>query len=168
MPVQAMKENLEVLDKFVAANLEKMNPIELMAKQYMTDITIHPCVDGNGRSALLSMFPIANKFGLPVPLVTDLGTCIFHPQNGQATKECSAHPADAMAAVAQGMRLYLELRERVFKELDQPVLCAKCKDLAWMRIKHKCGFDEPRCPAHTTKATCEKCDLPGLEKKFLS
>lgn len=165
MPPQCIEQNLNELNNWVAKNLKTANPIELMSKQYVCDVTIHPCVDANGRSSLLALFPLAGQFELPWPLVTKRGAEVFHCQNGQATPGKTIHPADAMAYIVEGMDRHLLMMEALLNDKPAHYCSAQeCQNLAWMEKPCKCddevkGWSTQRyCDIHVPKnSMCVRC-----------
>jgi|HubBroStandDraft_5_1064220.scaffolds.fasta_scaffold187146_2 hypothetical protein len=136
----------------------------------MLDVTIHPCIDANGRSSLMATFPLADKFGLPWPLVTKKGSNVFHCQNGQAVDGHSMHPAEVMAFIVEGMSANLDLQEQLLDNPNVPPVCTieGCETMSWAHVTHKrCGFVADLCETHIPNAACLKCGEIGLVKDFV-
>lgn len=172
MPPEVVGENLEALNDYISTKLKDtdVNPIELIAKQYMMDVTVHPCIDANGRSALLSTFPLAQKFGLPWPLVTKTGSEVFHCQAGQANDTDALHPADVMAYIAEGMSNNLKLQEQLLEGLKSQATCSaeQCSELAWANVEHgKCKTSKPFCDLHLPKSLCPNCGDIGIKTAYI-
>jgi hypothetical protein len=172
MPKELVTQNLALVDQYVAEGLgaQDTDPIELIAKQYMLDVTIHPCIDANGRSSLMATFPLAETFGLPWPLVTKKGSNVFHCQNGQAADGHALHPAEAMAFIVEGMSANLDLQEQLLDQPDATPPCSAqdCGKTSWVRVTHqKCGYDARFCETHLPLATCPKCGDIGILKEFV-
>ena len=169
MPHGCIEENMLLLDQYVAEKLRSVtDPIEVMAKQYVAHVTIHPCVDANGRSALLAIFPLANKFELPWPLVTENGSKVFHCQNQQAESGKTIHPVDAMAYIIEGMYLNLEL-QRVIIDGETIVCQAEgCSQPAWVKTSCRtCKDSKAWCEEHVPAISCVSCKEITLAKEYL-
>lgn len=171
MPVACLAENMSGLDDYVSSSLKdsSADPIELIAKQYMTDVTIHPCVDANGRSSLMATFPLADKFGLPWPLVTKKGSEVFHCQDGQAEDGHAMHPAEVMAHIVEGMSNNLALQEALLDDPESLKPCGidKCGGLAWANVQHRCGLNAFYCDKHMPKSVCPRCSDIGIKTAFV-
>ena len=56
--------------KFYETNKEKMHPVELAAEMHERLVTIHPFIDGNGRTARLVMNLILLNAGYPITVIS--------------------------------------------------------------------------------------------------
>ena len=90
------------------------NPLEILAKSYMAEITTHPCEDGNGRTAVLTSMMLAQDLGLPMPLYSKADTNMIRALGEQMKPEENITPIDAMVAVAQAIDRRLTFEESLY------------------------------------------------------
>lgn len=111
-PERYVKANMETISTFIMkAKHEKTNPLEIMAKAYMAEITSHPCEDGNGRTAVMTSMSLAKDLGLPMPLYSKIEVNMMRALAGQMQPEQNITPLDAMRSVAKAMDRRLTFEE---------------------------------------------------------
>lgn len=99
---QKMKELID----WVEANKGKMDPIELAATFQHAFVSIHPFVDGNGRTSMLLMNRLLSEHDLPPMIFSN------------TTYDIYMTPKQWAAEVRKGVQEFIELAERVeYKDL---------------------------------------------------
>jgi hypothetical protein len=97
--VEDVKPKIEKLIQWYNDNKKTMDPVELAAKFQLAFVSIHPFVDGNGRTSRLLMDRILKENGLPPSIVDD--------QDG----DLYLKPDDYVAEVRKGIQSYLDLHK---------------------------------------------------------
>src|SRR5207248_6462863 len=66
-----IEQRLRVIEKWMAENEGKMNPIEYATRLYQRLVSVHAVPDGNGRTNRLILDWVLRRSGLPPAIFTD-------------------------------------------------------------------------------------------------
>eukprot|EP01062_Namystynia_karyoxenos_P010625 TRINITY_DN13766_c0_g2_i2.p1 TRINITY_DN13766_c0_g2~~TRINITY_DN13766_c0_g2_i2.p1 ORF type:complete len:542 (+),score=99.01 TRINITY_DN13766_c0_g2_i2:86-1711(+) len=93
---------------------------EAAARQLLGDLTVHPCANGNGRTALCLAVATLESYGLPPMALPPACARLARVLGGQVAPAGNVSPADAAFAVALGMRAALHMLQRTLPVTPAP------------------------------------------------
>ncbi|MEW6056800.1 MAG: Fic family protein [Bdellovibrionota bacterium] len=96
-----VKQRLQDLIDWYNQNKETMDPVELAARFQQAFISIHPNIDGNGRTSRLLMDRILAEFDLPPPILETHVNDLY------------MEPHEYAQAIREGINTFLELTKEI-------------------------------------------------------
>eukprot|EP01065_Artemidia_motanka_P051509 TRINITY_DN9109_c2_g1_i1.p3 TRINITY_DN9109_c2_g1~~TRINITY_DN9109_c2_g1_i1.p3 ORF type:complete len:192 (+),score=55.58 TRINITY_DN9109_c2_g1_i1:573-1148(+) len=86
-----------------ASDPGSVDPVDAVSRQLLGHLSVHPCANGNGRTAMCMAVAALEWYGLP-PAVFSPATCrLVRLFGGQVDPGTNPAPADAAAALLCGM-----------------------------------------------------------------
>ncbi|WP_170228938.1 eCIS core domain-containing protein [Polyangium fumosum] len=114
-PGAAVSQEMQDFLKWYEANRGKMNPVQLAALSYQRLVTIHPFIDGNGRTTRLVMDYILRSNGIPEGV-------FLHPEEMVAIfpRDAMLHPAKVLTPDAMTLRV-MDAIERAVAKIPEAI-----------------------------------------------
>jgi len=111
---------------------ENNDVIKLAADAHFKLVTIHPFIDGNGRTARLLMNLILMQKGFPPAIIRkeDRNVYIQSIEKGQLQKDLSDYYEIIFLAIERSLDIYLEMLEPKMKQAPKPVRLLKIGEIA--------------------------------------